>query len=222
AMAPALMLAYAVGRIGCQVAGDGDWGIYNSAYVSDINGKTELAKPGDFGKKLQQHSTYFINGRATNPDSSVIMVTDRISPDLASVPHKSFAGPSFLPNWLFAYTYPNNVNEDGILLPDCEGKYCRALPQPVFPTPFYETIMCLGIFAFLWAIRRRLKTPGMLAAIYLIFTGVERFLIELIRVNTTYTVFGFKPTQAEIISVVFVTAGIASIILLNSKNKIPR
>ncbi|HLG40138.1 MAG TPA: prolipoprotein diacylglyceryl transferase family protein, partial [Chitinophagaceae bacterium] len=29
AAAPALMLAYAVGRIGCQVAGDGDWGITN-------------------------------------------------------------------------------------------------------------------------------------------------------------------------------------------------
>ncbi|MFY9311256.1 MAG: prolipoprotein diacylglyceryl transferase family protein [Bacteroidia bacterium] len=31
ACAPALMLAYAVGRIGCQVAGDGDWGIDNPA-----------------------------------------------------------------------------------------------------------------------------------------------------------------------------------------------
>src|SRR4029079_6416201 len=29
AAAPALMLAYALGRIGCQVSGDGDWGIYN-------------------------------------------------------------------------------------------------------------------------------------------------------------------------------------------------
>jgi len=29
AAGPALMLAYGVGRIGCQVAGDGDWGIYN-------------------------------------------------------------------------------------------------------------------------------------------------------------------------------------------------
>lgn len=29
--APALMIAYAVGRIGCQVAGDGDWGIDNTA-----------------------------------------------------------------------------------------------------------------------------------------------------------------------------------------------
>jgi len=31
ASAPGLMLAYGVGRIGCQVAGDGDWGIDNTA-----------------------------------------------------------------------------------------------------------------------------------------------------------------------------------------------
>ena len=30
AAAPALMLSYAVGRIGCQVSGDGDWGIANT------------------------------------------------------------------------------------------------------------------------------------------------------------------------------------------------
>ena len=27
AVAPAMMLGYAIGRIGCQVSGDGDWGI---------------------------------------------------------------------------------------------------------------------------------------------------------------------------------------------------
>ena len=37
--APALMIAYAIGRIGCQVAGDGDWGVYNSAYALNENGK---------------------------------------------------------------------------------------------------------------------------------------------------------------------------------------
>ncbi len=30
AMAPTMMLAYALGRIGCQVSGDGDWGIINN------------------------------------------------------------------------------------------------------------------------------------------------------------------------------------------------
>ena len=35
AVAPALMIAYGIGRMGCQLSGDGDWGIVN-----------ELAKPG--------------------------------------------------------------------------------------------------------------------------------------------------------------------------------
>jgi prolipoprotein diacylglyceryltransferase len=48
AAGPALMIAYAVGRIGCQVAGDGDWGIYNSAYITDTNGKVVVAKPGQY------------------------------------------------------------------------------------------------------------------------------------------------------------------------------
>ena len=38
AAAPGLMLAYGVGRMGCQVSGDGDWGIFNSAYQVDGNG----------------------------------------------------------------------------------------------------------------------------------------------------------------------------------------
>ena len=34
--------------------------------------------------------------------------------------------------------------------------------------------------------------------IYLIVNGIERFAVELFRVNNTYTIFGFQPTQAEI------------------------
>ena len=55
--APALMIAYAIGRMGCQVSGDGDWGIYNSAYISDIPGKTVLASPGQFKEKLNAFET---------------------------------------------------------------------------------------------------------------------------------------------------------------------
>lgn len=51
AAAPGLMLAYGIGRLGCQVAGDGDWGIANTA-----------PKPG------------------------------------------------WIPQWLWSYDYPNNVN----------------------------------------------------------------------------------------------------------------
>lgn len=218
AIAPALMIAYAVGRIGCQVSGDGDWGIYNSAYISDVPGHVIEASPGDFERKLNENASYFLEGRVRDQDSTINAVTDRKAEDLINVPHKSFKGPSFLPNWLFAYTYPHNVNEDGVLIADCEGKYCRALPQPVFPTPLYEIIMCGGLFLLLLAIRKRVHTAGIISGIYLIFTGLERFLIEKIRVNSTYSIFGLNPTQAEIISILLILTGIM-IILIKGKRR---
>lgn len=218
AIAPALIIAYAIGRIGCQVAGDGDWGIYNSAYISDVPGHVKVASPGEFKTKLNENASYFLEGRVRDKDSTIAMVTDRKSASLETVPHKSFKGPSFLPTWLFAYTYPHNVNEDGILLPDCEGKYCRALPQPVFPTPLYEIVMCGILFLILWGIRKKIAAAGVISGIYLIFTGIERFLIETIRVNSTYSIFGLHPTQAELLSIVLIIAGLI-IILLKWKKK---
>jgi prolipoprotein diacylglyceryltransferase len=217
AIAPALMIAYAVGRIGCQVSGDGDWGIYNSAYISDVPGHVVFAAPGDFSRKVNENSTYFLEGKVREQDSSYSMVSDRKSESIDKVPHKSFKGPSFLPTWLFAYTYPHNVNEDGILLPGCEGKYCRALPQPVFPTALYEILMCTILFLVLWAIRKKIHTAGIISGIYLVFTGLERFLIELIRVNSTYTIFGIHPTQAELISVFLVLTGCIILLIRNRK-----
>jgi phosphatidylglycerol---prolipoprotein diacylglyceryl transferase len=217
AAAPALMIAYAIGRIGCQVAGDGDWGIFNSAYVTDVPGHVVAAAPGQFEDKLKVYSTYFLNGSVTDSLGAMNFVTDRHSPSLDQVPHKSFKGPKFLPNWMFAYAYPHNVNEDGILLRNCEGKYCRTLPLPVFPTPFYEIIACGLLFAFLWGIRKKIIVPGVMFCVYLILNGIERFLIETIRVNTTYSIFGLHPTQAELISACLVLAGITGIIILKNR-----
>ena len=217
AAAPALMIAYAIGRIGCQVAGDGDWGIYNSAYISDAPGHVVAAKPGQFNDKLRENATYFLNGSVIDSGGVMVNVTDRHSESLEKVPHKSFKGPDFLPKWMFAFTYPHNVNEDGILLKNCEGKYCRALPQPVFPTPFYETITCTLLFLFLWLIRRKIKIPGIMFCIYLIVNGVERFFVETIRVNTTYSIFGIHPTQAELISASLVITGLIGIVILRKK-----
>jgi prolipoprotein diacylglyceryltransferase len=220
AAAPALMIAYAIGRMGCQTAGDGDWGIFNSAYISDVPGHVVPATPEQFQQKLREHSTYFLSGTVTDAPGVSTMVTDRHEESLDKVPHKSFRGPSFLPTWMFAFTFPHNVNEDGILLPNCDGKYCRALPQPVFPTPFYEIVTCLLLFLFLWLIRRKIKIPGMMFCIYLIVNGVERFLVETIRVNTTYSIFGFHPTQAELISSALVITGVIGIAYFKRKNKI--
>lgn len=219
AAAPALMIAYAVGRMGCQIAGDGDWGIFNSAYISDVPGHVVPATPEQFQEKLKEHSTYFLNGSVTDPGGVSTMVTDRHEESLDKVPHKSFRGPKFLPTWMFAFTYPHNVNEDGILIPGCEGKYCRALPLPVFPTPFYEIVASFILFLFLWLIRRRIKVAGVMFCIYLILNGIERFLVETIRVNTTYSIFGLHPTQAELISSAFVIIGIIGIFYFKRRAK---
>lgn len=151
AAAPALILGYAVGRIGCQLSGDGDWGIVN------------------------------------------------LSPE-----------PSwwFLPHWLWAYDYPHNVIHEGVMIEGCSFNYCSRLEQPVYPTPIYETVMSLVFFGILWLLRKRFLIPGMLFCLYLILNGVERYLIEKIRVNPDINILGIQATQAEYIAVLFVLLGL--------------
>ncbi len=203
AAAPGLILAYAIGRIGCQVAGDGDWGIYNSAYTSDSTGKVSLAMPGDFQQKLKDNETYFkegfipgINHRSNKPYGS-----------LDKVPHKSFKAPSFLPTWMVAYSYPQNVNDNGTPIPGNTEEHRYVLPAPVFPTPFYETILGLIIFAVLWSIRKKIKIPGLIFAIYLILNGIERYFVETIRVNDEYPLYGLNLSQAQVIALLLIIGG---------------
>jgi prolipoprotein diacylglyceryltransferase len=123
-----------------------------------------------------------------------------------------------LPNWVFAYDFPHNVNDDGVRISGCtDEKYCNHLPLPVFPTSFYETIVCLLLFALLWALRKKLKIPGTLFALYLMVNGVERFFIEKIRVNNRMNLFGFHPTQAEVISTLLFLTGLLLLIFLTRR-----
>jgi prolipoprotein diacylglyceryltransferase len=71
--------------------------------------------------------------------------------------------------------------------------------------------MAVILFAILWSIRKKIKTPGLLFSIYLVMNGFERFLIESIRVNTKYHIFGGEVTQAQLISSALVIAGIVGI-----------
>jgi phosphatidylglycerol:prolipoprotein diacylglycerol transferase len=219
AAAPALMIAYSIGRIGCQVAGDGDWGVYNSAYVSDNMGEVRLAETGGFRKELERDSVYFLYGHL--PDSNPVERNGRTAPSLDAVPHISFKAPSFLPVWMVAYTYPKNVNGDGVKIPGDTDEHNRVLPQPVFPTPFYETVICFILFWILWGLRKKIKIPGVIFGVYLILNGTERFLVEKIRVNDTYTIFGFHPSQAQVIAFLLFISGIVLIVLqLKQKRKL--
>lgn len=137
ATAPAMMIGYAVGRIGCQVAGDGDWGI-----AADM---------------------------ALKPD--------------------------WLPTWLWAQTYQNNIVGEVIALPG------------VYPTPMYETMMALVCFGVLWALRKHPFRMGWLFSVYLVLAGVERLLVEQIRVNPVLNVAGIMATQAQMIAVTLIVLG---------------
>jgi len=153
---PGMMIAYGVGRIGCQLSGDGDWGIAN-----------------------------------TSPKPNWL---------------------SWAPDWMWAFRFPHNVGDEGVIIPGCIGKYCHQLPVPVYPTSFYESVICILLFFFLWKIRKYIVTPGLMFGIYMILNGTERFLIELIRVNTKYHVAGIAFTQAEFISTVLTLIGIGFVI----------
>jgi phosphatidylglycerol---prolipoprotein diacylglyceryl transferase len=133
---------------------------------------------------------------------------------------------SWLPNWAWAYKYPHNVlgksygGPEMEPIPGCEGNYCFQLIDPVYPTPLYEALMALLLFGVLWFYVRKLTLkPGGVLAIYLVFAGVERFMIEMIREHgdSLYRLGNLIFSQAQMISLVLIVSGII-LWFLSSKN----
>jgi phosphatidylglycerol---prolipoprotein diacylglyceryl transferase len=127
--ATALALGYAIGRIGCQVSGDGDYGIRSK-----------------------------------------------------------------LP-WAMGYPHGTVPTPPGVT---------------VQPTPIYETVtMCLLAY-MLWQLRDRVR-PGVVFALYLVLSGLERFLVEFIRRNKEVLV-GLTAPQVE--SIVLLVIGLVWLALM--------
>lgn len=138
-VAPALMVAYGIGRLGCHFSGDGDWGIIN-----------ELAKPDWM---------------------------------------------FFLPDWMWAYDYPNNVIDSGssahVTIDNCTWRYCTKLSpkyiQPlstnsswlpdlvVYYGPSVKELLfrvCFSLctsFAMVWNVSGSKKSESMITMKYLVF-----------------------------------------------------
>ena len=120
--APALAVGYAIGRVGCQLSGDGDYG-----EASDLP-------------------------------------------------------------WAMAYP-------DGT----------EPIDTPVHPTPIYESL-AMGLVALvLWRLRDRLR-PGLVFALWLVLTGLERLLVEFVRRNEAVAV---GLTFAQLVSIAMIAAGAA-------------
>lgn len=127
--------------------------------------------------------------------------------------------PGWMPDWLWSYSYPNNVILEGQPMEDCGyptafGDYCNVLEIPVYPTALYELGICLLIFAFLWIIRHRVVAHGLMFAFYLIFSSLERFLLEFIRINEKYTYLGINLSQSQFIAIILMVIGVGLTVYL--------
>jgi phosphatidylglycerol:prolipoprotein diacylglycerol transferase len=88
----------------------------------------------------------------------------------------------------------------------------------VQPTPIYETL-AMGLIAYgLWRLRDRFR-PGILFALYLILSGLERFLVEFIRRNSA-AVAGL--TQPQVESVIAILVGLAWIAIASQRGSLLR
>ncbi len=135
AAAPSLALGYAVGRIGCQISGDGDYGV-------------------------------------------------------------AWSGP-----WAMSYS-------NGTMPTD----------QLVHPTPIYEMIAMGFVAWLLWRLRKRMR-PGGLFALYILFSGIERFAIEFIRRNDD-VLLGM--TEAQVVSLLMIVASAVWLTALSLRGGISR
>jgi phosphatidylglycerol:prolipoprotein diacylglycerol transferase len=102
--APAAALGYGVGRIGCLLSGDGDYGVNTTLPWGVHMAKNALVPP--------------------NPPDALVQ-----------------------------------------------------------PTPIYELLFSLLVFWILWQLGKRSRPVGWLTGVYLVLSGIGRFLVEFVRIN---------------------------------------
>jgi phosphatidylglycerol:prolipoprotein diacylglycerol transferase len=83
--------------------------------------------------------------------------------------------------------------------------------ERVHPTPVYETLMSLAVFAVLWLTRRRLPRPGVSFCLYLALSGAARFAVEFLRLNPR-VLWGLS--EAQLISGALVLGAVGGLALL--------
>jgi phosphatidylglycerol:prolipoprotein diacylglycerol transferase len=77
----------------------------------------------------------------------------------------------------------------------------------VHPTQLYEVAAMLVAFALLWSLRKSGRPVGWLFGLYLVFAGIERFLVEILRAKDDRFLGPF--TLAQLASVIIVIIGVS-------------
>jgi len=124
------------------------------------------------------------------------------------------------PNGVITTTSGNLYNllkDKGMNIPSGIEKYGTEIIK-VHPTPLYEIIMSSILFGILWAIRKKKeKFPGYIFGLYLIFAGIERFIVEFWRIQKWHKIaFGIELTTIQITSIIIFVIGI--VLIARSRN----
>lgn len=86
------------------------------------------------------------------------------------------------------------------------------------PTPVYEFLLCGLLFLVLWRLRARIQPQGRIFMLYLVFAGMERFLVELIRLNPRIFL---GLSQAQVVAVILCAVGTAGWVYLGRVQRSP-
>lgn len=105
----------------------------------------------------------------------------------------------------FAYTSPN------ALVPQLGVYYT--------PTPVYELVMNVGIFALLWRLRKKHLPDGALFLIYLLLYSAGRFLITF---WSSYLIIAFGLNQAQFISLAMLAIGLPLLVFVLRRDRAAR
>ncbi len=178
ATSPSLILAYGIGRLGCQLAGDGDYGIPTSLPWG-MNYANGTVKPHyALIQYYQDHPEQAVKDHYYALSSQVIR-TDN---------------------------YGTITKFDEVIR--------------LHPTPIYEFLLAVIIFYILWHFRKKDWVDGKIFMLYLVLAGLERFLVEFIRLNPRL-LFGLS--EAQLISIPMMIIGsIGFYYLTVNKDKFPK
>jgi phosphatidylglycerol---prolipoprotein diacylglyceryl transferase len=157
---PTVLLAYGIGRIGCQLAGDGDYGLPSHLPWA-------MAYPQGTAKVSSTLPEYFEHNQQARAE------------------------------WHYDSLRAIQTGVDPL------GQRITRLDEvvTVHPAPVYEALFCIIAFALIW--KSRTKYDGQIGKLFyvtLLVMGIERLLIEFIRLNPLYAGL----SQAQWISVIFI------------------
>ena len=86
----------------------------------------------------------------------------------------------------------------------------------VQPTPIYELLFALVVFFLLWKLGERSKPVGWLTGLYLVLTGIGRFLVEFVRVNPRIY---WGMSNAQVAALGSAVVGLALLLWAQSRNR---